>query len=231
METPTTRNQNNKIIFNIFIGNLKTKKTLCDYPELNHNDQNLKSDISQIFNKFLEISPTKNTKNKISTENNKFLYFSVSENNILYIITTISQNFNENSIFDLIEEIDRRQFYSVVDKEGKLSNVGKQNIQYLFDKFEKNNSEEENGNVQKTKREIDEIGVEMKKNVKNVIGNMDDLRNLEFRSNKIKDTALLFKRDANELERNVRWRKWKTRLMMFVGLLVLIGIVAYIFYF
>ena len=45
-------------------------------------------------------------------------------------------NFKDESIFELIEEIDNQGIKSNIDKSGKLNNIGKQNLKFSVEKYQ-----------------------------------------------------------------------------------------------
>ena len=60
---------------------------------------------------------------------------------ILYIVfveilSIYLENFKDEAIFELIEEIDNQGIKSNIDKSGKLTNIGKQNLKFAVEKYQ-----------------------------------------------------------------------------------------------
>ena len=121
--------------------------------------------------------------------------------------------------------------------------MGKQNLKFTIEKKEKELFEEkENFNSDILKRsnsdqsinkitflnnQLNDIQKDMKLSVKNMISNVNEMKELDFKSAQIKDTSSKFQQDAANLERKLRCRKNLMKITFFS----LLGIpVIYVLY-
>jgi hypothetical protein len=62
------------------------------------------------------------------------------------------------------------------------------------------------------KRNVNDIQKDMKENIKKVVSNLDNAKNLEAQSEKLKLIGENYKKNANDLMKNTRWANWKMKL-------------------
>ena len=124
----------------------------------------------------------------------------------------------------------------MVNKNGELTNVGKQNLRFTIDKkegelaeqkddissdlFESKNSDSSINKISFLNTQINDIQKDVKLSVKNMLNNVNDMREIDNKSAQIKDTSYKFKQDAANLERKLRCRKYLMK-GIFYGLLSL----------
>ena len=124
----------------------------------------------------------------------------------------------------------------MVNKNGELTNVGKQNLRFTIDKkqselveqkdevtsdlFESKNSDSSINKISFLNTQINDIQKDVKLSVKNMLNNVNDMREIDNKSEQIKDTSYKFKQDAANLERKLRCRKYLMK-GIFYGLLSL----------
>lgn len=231
-------------LFNDFI----TKKGIGSY--LNKRINTSQTDIQEITSKFEEIlnqsklSEIKNKKNKLTSVKYNYLYF-LNKNNVFFFgaILKSSQNSNENSLFELIEDIEHQGILKLVDKNKELTNVGKQNLIYLIEKylneksrsnssgdqsFEKNSYELENRDkILTVSNDVNEIKDNMKAGMKNLFSNIDMANELDSKAMRINNNSLLFKQDSENLRKQTQWRNRR-----FMIIIIVIGVIvgSYILY-
>ena len=79
-----------------------------------------------------------NTKNRFVIDNYN-LYYIITTSNTFYLAavhkkSTLVQN--ENLVFELIEDIEHQGIKKLIDRNGELTNVGKQNLKFSIEKYQ-----------------------------------------------------------------------------------------------
>lgn len=196
------------------IGDMSTKKIIGTYEpthisyDILEKSRNLFSSV-KIFEK----------KGKISHSSN--FYYSCIKNSF-FMLAVVPDNFqDEKTINELFEEVDNQQIYKYVDKNNELSNVGKQNLLFLINKYQKTDK------ISETVSEINDVKLEMQQGMKKMLHNFDMVKDLDNKAEKIKDTSLIFKRDSTQLNRNLWLRDMKTKIFLGAFLLAVIIYVVY----
>jgi hypothetical protein len=223
------------------IGSYFNKQYTNDLKDINNKSQEILREDSN-SNNFANV---KSKKNKLTFKNFIFFYI-VNKNNTLFL-AVLNKNFasNENMVFELIEDIEHQGITKFVDKNGELNNVGKQNLIYLIEKYFSENEKSRNSSgdfydkntslmstpkedkIVNVTSEINGVKDEMKIGIKKLVNNIDNARELENKAIRINDTSLSFRKDADTLRRNVKWRNMKYLIILaIIGLIV----ISYLFY-
>ena len=181
----------------------------------------------------------KNKKNLIQIDKFKML-FTLKNNGTFYLACLLHNNEKEEKhlekkkqklIFDLIDDVDNQSIKKLVNKNGELTNVGKQNLRFTIDKkerelneekgdsdttdlLERSNSDPGINKISFLNTQINDIQKDVKLSVRNMLNNVNDMREIDSKSEQIKDTSYKFKQDAANLERKLRCRKY---LMKFIS--------------
>jgi hypothetical protein len=196
------------------IGDMSTKKIIGTY-EPTHISYDILEKARNIFNSV----KTFEKKGKVSHNSN--LYYSNIRNNI-FLLGVVPSESDEKTINELFEDVDNQQIWKYVDKTNELSNVGKQNLLFLINKYQKTDK------LSETTSEINEVKLEMQQGMKKMLHNFEMVKDLDNKAEKIKDTSVLFKRDANQLNRNLWWRDMKIKVFLGAFLLAIIIYVIYL---
>ncbi len=195
-----------------FLGDLKSGSPIGDYPSKDSEKFN-------IYFLFDKISNSKarnnNQRNKVPTSHG-VLFYIISTKNIFYSV--LSSSNNDDLAFDLINQLMNQDLNMLLNDRGTLSFEG---INVLKDLYDKNL----NKTLIRVQDEVNEVKSEMSQNIQKAITNIDDVRDLDGKSGKIKDGALLFQEGATEYKRQVWWQNMKFKI--FIGCVV-VGIIIYI---
>ena len=220
--------------------NSDDKYTLDDYNNVILNSK-------EIFLKSLE-EKIKSKKNLLSID--KFnIYFTLKNNGTFYLACLKkidsddkkTQKKKEKLVFDLIDDVDYQNLKKLVTKNGELTNVGKQNLKFTIEKKEKELNEENDplnilersdsdpsiNKISFLNNQLNDIQEDVKLSVKNLMNNVNDMRDIDSKSAQIRDTSHKFQQDAAYLERKMRCRKYLMKCIFFS----LIGIpILYVLY-
>jgi hypothetical protein len=195
------------------LGDMSTKKIIGTY-EPTHMSYDILEKARNIFNSV----KTFEKKGKVSHNSN--LYYSAIRNNI-FLLAVVPNDSDEKILYEFFEEVDNQQIWKYVDKTNELSNVGKQNLIFLINKYQKTDK------LAETVSEINEVKLEMQSGMKKMLHNFEMVKDLDNKAEKIKDSSVLFKRDATQLNRNLWWRDMKIKI--FLGSFLL-SIIIYAIY-
>ncbi len=91
---------------------------------------------------------------------------------------------------------------------------------FTSDLFERSNSDPSINKISFLNTQINDIQKDVKLSVKNMLNNVNDMQEIDRKSEQIKDTSYKFKQDAANLERKLRCRKYLMK-SIFYGLLSL----------
>ena len=180
----------------------------------------------------------KNKKNLIQIEKFK-IYFTLKNNGAFYLASILytgndEKNLEEKKqklIFDLIDDVDNQNIKKMVNKNGELTNVGKQNLKFAIEKkegefkeekedFSSNNygrsdSDSSINKITFLNSQLNDIKKDVKLSVKNMINNVNDMREIDTKSAQIKDTSFKFQQDAANLERRLKCRKYLMKSVLY----------------
>ena len=246
-------------LYYFMIGDFQTHKEIGTLTDNSINSLDIKdhntvlSNSKEIFNNSSE-EKIKNKKNLIQIEKFKML-FTLKNNGTFYLACIIIDEKDEKNIeekkqkliFDLIDDVDNQNIRKLVNKNGELTNVGKQNLRFTIDKkerelneekgdftsdlFERSNSDPSINKISFLNTQINDIQKDVKLSVKSMLNNVNDMQEIDRKSEQIKDTSYKFKQDAANLERKLRCRKYMMK-SIFYGLLSLpVLFVLYKFFF
>ena len=242
-------------IYYFMIGDFNLKKEIGNITDNSNNDYTI-NDYNLVISNSKEIflnsseEKIKNQKNLVVIENFK-IYFTLKNNGSFYLVC-VGNNESKNKkldkkkekiIFDLIDDVENQNIKKLVNKNGELTNVGKQNLKFTIEKKEKElNEENEESNSNNLERndsdssinkitflntQLNDIKKDVKLSVKNMINNVNDMKEIDNKSAQIKDTSFKFKQDAADLERRLKCRKF---LMRFIFLSIIGLPILYLLY-
>jgi len=230
------------------IGDFKTHKEIGSITDNSIQSLDIKDHDTVLKNSkeiFLNSSEEKikNKKNLVQIEKFK-IFFTLKNNGTFYLACIVSNDNDEKNLeekkqkllFDLIDDVDNQNIKKLVNKNGELTNVGKQNLRFSIDKkeqelvekkddfvsdlFDRSNSDSSINKISFLNTQINDIQKDVKLSVKNMLNNVNDMREIDSKSEQIKDTSYRFKQDAADLEKKMRCRKYLMK-SIFYGLLSL----------
>ena len=231
-------------IYYFMIGNYYTHKEIGNYINGNinsNNFDNVKFTCDDIFHNSSD-DVSKNKKNKIYLDY-YIIFYTLKNSGTFYLAVALKNSLygkEENLIFELFEDIDHQGIKKLVNKSGVLTHVGQQNLKFCIEIYQENNkknieSENNNKNNDMSKiallnNEINDIHSNMKKSVKNMITNVNDMQDLDNKSLKIKDTSYQFQKDSAALEKKIRFQKLIRQIIVFSVLFLFLIIILYLIF-
>ena len=235
-------------LYYFMIGDFKSHKEIGNITDNSIESLDIKDHNTVLSNSkeiFLNSSEDKIKNKKNLTQIEKFKIFYTLKNNGTFYLACMIHNTQDDKnmeekkqklIFDLIDDVDNQNIRKLVNKNGELNNVGKQNLRFTIDKkekelnedkndlvsdlFERSNSDSSINKISFLNTQINDIQKDVKLSVKNMLNNVNDMREIDTKSEQIKDTSYKFKQDAANLERKLRCRKYLMK-GLFYGILSL----------
>ena len=158
------------------------------------------------------------------------------------VFTEISQEnsktFKDSYVFELLEDIESQNIKRFIDDDDKLSNVGQQNLRMYIDKYHTNynlegesliDDDPQSQKISIINSQINDVKNDMQNNVKNMMTNMQDMNEIEGKSVSIKDTSFQFQKDSKSLENKMRRAAFRNKVLLFIAVVVVLGVIAYAF--
>lgn len=246
-------NNESELIYYFLIANVSTGKEIGSFID-NYAASNTINEFDEIISISKEILQSPSTKFKRNEKGkhelkNHNIYFTTTNKGTFYLAAvkkTSKYCHNENLIFELIEDIEHQGIKKLVDKNGELTNVGKQNLKFSIEKYQESNRNKLNSplllepqqeieqfnvtqplnKINSINTEINDLKKDMTQSVQTMVSNMNDMEDMAIKSEKIKDISLQFKNDSAKLERKMLWEKYKMKII--IGLVVLTVIIIII---
>ena len=239
-------------IIYLCIANQNNKSIIGSYNPIEMEKSSLKESIEnkalELINKINpENGPEKNTIN-FQTSSDKIIniYYTLINKGILYIVfveimSVYLDNFKDETIFELIEEIDNQGIKSNIDKSGKLTNIGKQNLKFSVEKYQNSFfSEKEfatnpslieeapkDNKIAVINEQIKGVQNDMKNNVKNMVVNIQDINEMENKSNVIKDASFQFRKDSLALEKKMKKNNLRSKIILTIVVVIVLALFIY----
>ena len=217
--------KNKNTIFYISIGDLITKRIIVDYfPQGKGNQHTIKENARNLINKLLTLSIGGNERYKESiNENQKFNIYMDNKANISFMILT-SDSFPDRYSYKLLMELESKSI-STINKHYINKMTGDilalteyfktfaKDIQlYMVELERKYRNIAENDKILLIQEEINDVKVDVKKNMDKMLTNIELVSNLEDKSNALKDMAHEFKEGGKEVKR-ASWRRNKVTVV------------------
>ena len=240
-------------VYYFLIANQATQKEIGSFVDnsatgASINDFNIIVEKSKELLHSEELNQNKNRRNRLMLDNYN-IYYIVTNTNIFYLAAVNKNSIyceQESLIFELIEDIDHQGIKKLVDKNGELTNVGRQNLKFSIEKYQEtkktkisspnssiydttgNERQEPVSKIQSLSSEIGEIKNTMKANVQNMISNVNEMQDLDSKSSRIKDVSLEFKKNSIELEQKAKWNKYKMKIIIGLTILLVFGFIIFL---
>ena len=202
----------------LLIGDSETGKQITEYSNSGCSSQAKKIG-NQIFQKVVK-SPTKklDERNKIVSKGEIF-YFILTQTNVTFSVL-VEEKYPERLVFQMIENIKEENIPLMVNDETKeLNPQGRQAIKQLVEKYQDQNNFNKIAEIQK---DVDEIKVQMKENIKKQVDSMEDVNKLEEKSANLKMQTADYANNANTLKKVTWWQNCKLTIIIAVIIIAIV---------
>ena len=217
--------QNKNTIYYISIGDLITKRIIVDYfPQRKGNQHQYKDLARNIINRLLTISigPSERYKESVD-ENKKFNVSMDSKANVSFMILT-NDDYPERYSYKLLMELENKSI-STINKHYINKMTGdilalteyfktfSKDIQlYMVELERKYRNIVENDKIGMIQRDIDDVKVDVKRNIDKMLTNIELVSTLEDKSHALRDMAKEYKTGGKDLKR-ATWRRNKVTVV------------------
>ena len=226
-DTTEAINENNfSRIKYLLIGNVDTKKIMTEYSSTS-NANEIKKEINQIFAKECKTQLKKyNERNKITSKDSIY-YFIIEKPNLIFIIL-VDEDYPEETVFELLEKIQKKQITKILNEEtNELNSEGRLELKNIIDIYQKKNGDEDGDKNDKVNEDKnikenngkDNLNIDKEKNNDiNLTLNIDDLQTKN-------DEFLLTDTKKKWSIKNLQiWKNYRTYL--YLALIVLIILIV-----
>ena len=206
----------------LLIGDSSTNKIITEFTAGNAQSKT-KKEINQIFNKLCKSTNKKlDERNKITSKDENY-YFTFTRPDLIFII--LAQNdYPERYIFELIQKINEENIPTMVNDETReLNPSGRQALKQLIDVYQDPKNMNRLSDIQS---DVDSIKVDMKQNINKMVENVEDVNDLQNKSEALKMETSDYKKNAVEIKQITWWQNFK--LYLIIGGVVLLLILLII---
>ena len=219
--TGSHNNKSKNIIYYISIGDLISKRIIVDYfPQGKGNQHIFKDYARNIIDRLLNMSIGPNERYKETVDNDKkFNVTTDNKANVSFMILT-NDSFPERYSYKLLMELETKSISTinkhyinkvvldVLDRAENFKTFAKDIQLYMVELERKYRNIVENDKIGIIQEDVDDLKVDIKKNIDKMLTNIEMVSDLEEKSHALKDMAKEYKMGSKELKR-ASWRRNK----------------------
>ncbi len=206
------------------IGDIDTSKTITEYTT-NLISPKEKKNASQIFTCLCKSNERRYDENNIITAKENKYYFSLFQPSIVFI-TYALDTYPQNLIFELFEEIKKNNILSMINEETKeLNPNGRQELKQMIEKYQEN---EKIKRIEEINKNIDDVKIEVKKNISKMIENIEDVEQLGEKSQELNEESREYMQNTDYYKKITWWQSAKLRIIILT--IFVFFVVAILFY-
>ncbi len=208
----------------VLIGDSATVKIITEFSSGNV-DPKKKKEINRIFNKLAKLPNKKyDERNKITSKDENYYFMNVKPN-YLFIILVNSQ-YPERYAFELISKIMEENIPTMInDETGELNPSGRQALKELVNKYQDIKSINKIAEIQSG---VDSLKVDMKKNITKMVESVDNVNELQNKSEQLKLETEDYKKTSVEIRKLTWWQNCKLWVIIIGIVLLLVLIIVLI---
>ena len=205
------------------IGDLDTNKPITEY-STNTFSSGEKKTANQIFKKISKTEDRKfDERNIISAKENKYYFISYQPN--IVFISFVDGTYPERCVFQMFEEIRSEDILSMInDSTKELNPNGRQKLKEIIEKYQE---KEQIDKIAAIQEDVNEVKVEVKKNIDKMVEGVEDIEKLQEKSNELKDASKDYKNNAEEVRKITCWQNCKLWIILIIIILIIAGVVLY----
>ena len=185
-------------------------------------DTKTKKEINKIFNKVAKMPNKKfDERNKLAAKDENY-YFTHIKPDLVFIIL-VNSSYPERYVFELISKIVEENIPAMVNDETReLNPEGRQALKDLVNKYQDIKNINKIAEIQE---DVNALKVDMKKNINAMVKSVEDVEDLQNKSEQLKLEAQDYKQNSIELRKLAWWQNFK--LWIIIG--VIAAIIALVF--
>ena len=125
----------------------------------------------------------------------------------------------------MFEEIRSEDILSMInDSTKELNPNGRQKLKEIIEKYQE---KEQIDKIAAIQEDVNEVKVEVKKNIDKMVEGVEDVEKLQEKSNELKDASKDYKNNAEEVRKITCWQNCKLWIILIVIILIIAGVVLY----
>ena len=204
----------------VLIGDSMTTKIITEFSS-GTVEGKTKKEINRIFNKLAKLPNKKyDERNKITSKEENYYFINIKPN-LLFVVLANNQ-YPERYVFELINKIIEENIPTMINDETReLNPSGRQALKELVNKYQDIKSINKIAEIQK---DVDSLKVDMKKNINKMVESVDDVNDLQNKSEQLKLETEDYKKNSVEVRKLTWWQNCKLWVII-IGIVVLIVLV------
>ena len=208
----------------VLIGDSATVKIITEFSSGNV-DPKKKKEINRIFNKLAKLPNKKyDERNKITSKDENYYFMNVKPNYLFIIL--VNDQYPERYAFELISKIMEENIPTMInDETGELNPSGRQALKELVNKYQDIKSINKIAEIQSG---VDSLKVDMKKNITKMVESVDNVNELQNKSEQLKLETEDYKKTSVEIRKLTWWQNCKLWVIIIGIVLLLILIIVLI---
>ena len=206
----------------VFIGNPTTIVPIGAYPDKDVS-KSIITDANNIFERYCK-SQSKSIDIRSRVQGKEGIYyFTINSQNVFYLIV-VDSSINERDVFGLIDDIQKENIPLLIDTQtNKLNLVGRQQLKTIIENYSNNLGG--SNKITQINIELKETRELMKDNIKDLTKNLDSVQDLEKQSEKIKESAGNFNKNAVAFRKVTCWQNCKLWIILILVIILLLVII------
>ena len=206
------------------IGDIDTSKIITEY-STNLISSKEKKNAIQIFKRICKSNERRYEENNIITAKDNKYYFSLFQPSTVFISYALN-SYPQTLIFELFEEIRKSNILTLINEETKeLNPNGRQDLKQMIEKYQEN---EKLKKFEEIKKDIDDVKIEIKKSVNNMLDNVESVENLEERINELNEETKEYMNNVED-DKKITW--WQNAKFRIIALSIVIFIIVVVLWF
>ena len=175
----------------LLIGDITTGKKITEFSTTTNKK---KDEIDKIFTKICKTSQGKfEERNKITSKTQNY-YFITYKPGTIYLVL-VNNTYPERLVFELIDKINQEKIPTMINEETKELNAkGRQDLKTIIDSYQ-------NNVINEISKDINDIKLDMKDNIKKMVESIDDTSILEQSAENLRQESKNYRENANELKK------------------------------
>ena len=208
----------------VLIGDSATVKIITEFSSGNV-DPKKKKEINRIFNKLAKLPNKKyDDRNKITSKDENYYFMNVKPNYLFIIL--VNNQYQERYAFELIAKIMEENIPTMInDETGELNPSGRQALKELVNKYQDIKSINKIAEIQSG---VDSLKVDMKKNITKMVESVDNVNELQNKSEQLKLETEDYKKTSVEIRKLTWWQNCKLWVIIIGIVLLLVLIIVLI---
>ena len=208
----------------VLIGDSATVKIITEFSSGNV-DPKKKKEINRIFNKLAKLPNKKyDERNKITSKDENYYFMNVKPNYLFIIL--VNNQYQERYAFELISKIMEENIPTMInDETGELNPSGRQALKELVNKYQDIKSINKIAEIQGS---VESLKVDMKKNITKMVESVDNVNELQNKSEQLKLETEDYKKTSVEIRKLTWWQNCKLWVIIIGIVLLLVLIIVLI---